>query len=109
MITSMFGFLSKLAVAGVPHAPHAERGTEAELDRVLERTNRLGYESTLESLRADANDGQAALIAAPVESALWYVDFDADFLESAEQQAAFLDEARDVLAWSDAPDSGPLR
>jgi hypothetical protein len=59
------------------------------------------YAERLEALQAESNDGEAALIADPVESQAWYVNLPSDFLsendfrqENRHEIAAF------VLRWT---------
>lgn len=64
------------------------------------------YGARLEALQAEANDGEAALIADPVESQAWYVNFPRSFLSENGFRATNRREiAGFVLKWTAWMDS----
>lgn len=68
------------------------------------------YEARLESLQAAANDGEAALIADPVESQAWYVNFPLEFLtENGFRARNRMKIAEYVLKWTSVGIEGVAR
>jgi hypothetical protein len=89
-----------LLVTKMPEQSHPTSKDDA-LAKATVRAEALSYARRREALTAAANDQETALVVAPVESPLWFVNHEQSFVGSdPRKQTRFLELADEVIAWT---------